>query len=159
MQVITGLFANDDIAFVGPLFDLVGKNLSNRLTGIHYLVSNALYVLIALHIAAIAFYGHVKKENLVRPMVTGWKEGAGESATGGGALALILALAVAGAAVYGASGAWLPARPRRRPPPKRRAGETAAALSGASRNDQANHPGALRPGSTQWPFAGKTRCR
>jgi cytochrome b len=113
-QVGTGLFANDDITFVGPLFDLVGKNLSNRLTGIHYLVSNAIYVLIALHVAAIAFYGHVRKQNLVRPMLTGWKDGTGESATGGGALALILALAVAGAAVYGASGAWLPAPP---PPP------------------------------------------
>ena len=79
-----------------------------------YLVSNAIYVLIALHVAAIAFYGHVRKQNLVRPMLTGWKDGTGESATGGGALALILALAVAGAAVYGASGAWLPAPP---PPP------------------------------------------
>ena len=110
-QAGTGLFANDDITFVGPLFDLVGKNLSNRLTGIHFLVSNAIYVLIALHIAAIAFYGHVRKQNLVGPMLTGWKEGTGESATGGGALALILALAVAGAAVYGASGAWLPPPP------------------------------------------------
>ncbi len=108
-QVASGLFANDDITFVGPLFDLVGKNLSNRLTGIHYLVANAIYVLIALHIAAIAFYGHVRKQKLVKPMLTGWKDGPGESATGGGALALILALAVAGAAVYGASGAWLPA--------------------------------------------------
>ena len=113
-QAGTGLFANDDITFVGPLFDLVGKNLSNRLTGIHFLVSNAIYVLIALHIAAIAFYGHVRKQNLVRPMLTGWKEAQAESATGGGALALILALAVAGAAVYGASGAWLPPPP---PPP------------------------------------------
>ena len=47
-------------------------------------------------------------------MLTGWKDGAGRSATGGGALALIVSLALAGAAVYGASGAWLPAPP---PPP------------------------------------------
>lgn len=113
-QVGTGLFANDDITFVGPLYDLVGKNLSNRLTGIHYLVSNAIYVLIALHIAAIAFYGHVRNQRLVRPMLTGWKDGEGESAAGGSALALVPALAVAGAAVYGASGTWLPAPP---PPP------------------------------------------
>ena len=113
-QAGSGLFANDDITFVGPLFDLVGKSLSNRLTGIHYLVSNAIYVLIALHVAAIAFYGHVRKQKLVKPMLTGWKDGDGESATGGGALALVLALAVAAAAIYGASGAWLPAPP---PPP------------------------------------------
>ena len=114
VQAGSGLFANDDIAFAGPLFDLVGKNLSNRLTGIHYQVANAIYLLITLHVAAIAFYGRVRKKDLVKPMLTGWKDGAGESATGGGALALVLALAVAGAAVYGASGAWLPAPP---PPP------------------------------------------
>ena len=113
-QAGSGLVANDDITFAGPLFDLAGKNLSNRLTGIHYLVSNAIYALVALHVAAIAFYGHVRKQNLVRPMLTGWKDGAGRSATGGGALALIVSLALAGAAVYGASGAWLPAPP---PPP------------------------------------------
>jgi hypothetical protein len=105
-QVGSGLFANDDITFAGPLFDLVGKTLSNRLTGIHYLVSNAIYVLIALHIAAIAFYGHVRKQKLVKLMLTGWQDG-----TGGGALGLVLPLALAGAAVSGASDAWLPAPP------------------------------------------------
>ena len=113
-QVSTGLFSNDDIAFVGPLFDLVSKNLSNRLTGIHHLLSNLLIALVVLHVAAIAFYARVKKQSLVKPMITGWKEGEGESASGGGWLALIVALAFAGAVVYGASGAWLPEPP---PPP------------------------------------------
>jgi cytochrome b len=113
-QVLTGLFSNDDIAFVGPLFDLVSKNLSNRLTGIHHLLSNLLIALVVLHVAAIAFYARVKKQSLVKPMITGWKEGEGESASGGGWLALIVALVLAGAGVYGASGAWLPEPP---PPP------------------------------------------
>ncbi len=77
-QVGSGLFANDDITFASPLFDLVGKTLSNRLTGIHYLVSNAIYVLIALHIAAIAFYGYVRKQKLIKPMLTGWQDGTGD---------------------------------------------------------------------------------
>ncbi|MBS1144902.1 MAG: Cytochrome bacterial [Proteobacteria bacterium] len=115
VQVLTGLVANDDIAFVGPLFDLVNKSLSDRLTGLHHLVSDLLIGLVVLHIAAIAFYARVKKENLVKPMLTGWKEGvSGESAKGGGIVALLLALAFASAAVYGASGAWLPEPP---PPP------------------------------------------
>lgn len=113
-QVLSGLFSNDDIAFVGPLFDLVSKNLSNRLTGIHHLLSNLLIALVVLHVAAIAFYARVKKQSLVKPMITGWKEGEGESASGGGWLALIVALVFAAAAVYGASGAWLPEPP---PPP------------------------------------------
>ena len=114
VQVATGLFANDDIAFVGPLFDLVGKALSNRLTGLHHLLSNLLIALAVLHVAAIAYYGHFKKQKLVKPMVTGWKEGEGESTRGGGVIALIVALVLAAAALYGASGAWLPAPP---PPP------------------------------------------
>jgi cytochrome b len=111
-QVATGLFANDYIAFTGPLSDLVTKGLSNQLTGIHHLLTNVLYVLVALHVGAIIFYALAKKKNLVRPMITGWKdEGEGESARGGGFVAFIAALLVAVAVVYGASGAWLPAPP------------------------------------------------
>ena len=114
-QVVSGLFSNDDIAFVGPFFDLVSKDLSNRLTGLHKLSSNLLILLIGLHLAAIAFYARVKKDNLVKPMVLGWKETAeGESAKGAGFVALIVALAIAAAAVYAASGALLPPPP---PPP------------------------------------------
>lgn len=114
VQVATGLFGNDDIAFVGPLYDLVDKHMSNQLTALHQIGSNILLGLIGLHLAAIVFYGHIKKQKLLKPMVTGWKDGPGESARGGGTVALILALTLAGVAVFGASGAWMPAPP---PPP------------------------------------------
>lgn len=113
-QAVGGLFANDDIAFRGPLFSLVGKELSDRITGLHHLASNLLIALVALHIATVMFYKHVKKNNLVRPMITGWKDvpdGAGESARGGGIVAFIVAVAIAAAAVYAASGALLPPPP------------------------------------------------
>jgi hypothetical protein len=65
-----------------------------------------------LVIAAIVFYVRVKKDNLVKPMVTGWKDidpaEHAESATGGGVIALIVSLTIACAAVYAASGVWLP---------------------------------------------------
>ena len=112
VQVATGLFANDDIAFTGPLFELVSKTVSDRLTGLHHLVSDLLIGMVVLHVAAIAYYGHVKKRELLKPMITGWKEEAdGESAKGGGILALLVALCLAGAVAYGASGAWLPEQP------------------------------------------------
>ena len=115
VQVTSGLFSNDDIAFVGPLFELIDKSLSDRLSGIHHLLSNVLIALVVLHVGAVIFHGRVKKDNLVKPMLTGWKEGAtGEPASGGGIIALIVALVIAGLAVYGASGAWLPEPP---PPP------------------------------------------
>ena len=120
IQVATGLFANDDITFFGPLYELVSKDVSNRLTGLHKLSSNLLLVLIGLHLAAIAFYTRVKKDKLIPPMVRGWKEtDEGESAKGGGLLAFVVALSVALAAVYAASGALLPP-----PPPPAPAAET-----------------------------------
>ena len=110
----TGLAGNDDIAFRGPLFDLVSKDVSDRLIGWHRLLTNALFALIALHLAAIAFYTHVRKDNLVRPMITGYKDvtpGSGEPARGGGLIAALIALFIAAAAAYAASGAWLPPPP------------------------------------------------
>jgi cytochrome b len=50
-----GLFANDDIAFQGPLFPLVSKSVSNKLSAIHSYGFNVLAVLLFLHIAAIVF--------------------------------------------------------------------------------------------------------
>ncbi|MFT3849687.1 MAG: cytochrome b/b6 domain-containing protein [Propionivibrio sp.] len=110
VQAGTGIFANDDIAFQGPLSALVDKSLSDWLTGIHKLSINLLIALIALHLAAIAFYAVVRKDNLVKPMLTGWKDvppGQGESATGGGPIAFVVALAIALGAVYAASGKWI----------------------------------------------------
>ena len=116
IQVGTGLFANDDIAFRGPLHELLSKESSDTLTGYHRLAINVLIALIVLHIVAIAFYAHAKKENLLRPMIDGWKtvEPANAPAPirGGGSIALIVAVSVAGAALYAGSGLWIkPAEP------------------------------------------------
>jgi cytochrome b len=108
VQAGTGLFSNDDIDFTGPLFALIDSSLSNRLTGFHVLLSNLLLGLMALHLVAIVFYIRFKKDNLLKPMVTGWKDvPAGKSATQGGWLALATALFIAVAVVYGVSGTVL----------------------------------------------------
>jgi cytochrome b len=112
LQAITGLFANDDIAFEGYLFSLVGSELSGRITGIHHLLEKVLMLLVVLHVGAIAFYARVKKQNLVKPMLTGWADGKPcESARGGGAGAFIAAVLIALAATWAASGALLPPPP------------------------------------------------
>ena len=76
IQTATGLFANDDIATEGPLAKLVSKALSDRITGVHHLNLWLLYALIGTHLAAIAFYLFHKRENLVTPMLTGFKQSA-----------------------------------------------------------------------------------
>ncbi len=107
LLVATGLFANDDIAFEGPLYALVGKEFSDRMAGIHRLIEPLTILLVLAHLCAIAYYVRFRKQTLIMPMVTGWKDGAGETAKGGGALAFCVALAIALGAAYGASGAWI----------------------------------------------------
>ena len=111
-QGASGLFSNDDIAFAGPLAVLVSDSLSARLTGLHHQIADGLLVFIGLHVLAIVFYAWFKKDNLVKPMVTGYKETeSGEPARQGGWLAFVTALSAALAAVYLASGAALPHEP------------------------------------------------
>ena len=74
LQTGTGLFSNDDIAAEGPLFPLISKALSDRLSTIHSWNFNLLLVLSAVHVAAVMFHVFVRKENLVTAMFTGVKK-------------------------------------------------------------------------------------
>jgi cytochrome b len=73
VQAGTGLFANDDILTEGPLFDWISKDASDWLTGIHHLNRSVLVGLITIHVGAVLFYLIYKKENLIFPMITGFK--------------------------------------------------------------------------------------
>ena len=72
LQAGTGLFSNDDIATEGPLYDIVSKATSDTITAVHDINAIVFLTLIGLHVAAIVFYLWYKRENLVRPMFTGW---------------------------------------------------------------------------------------
>lgn len=113
-QVASGLVSNDDIAFTGPLAALVSDEVSAWLTGLHRQNMWVILGLVVLHLAAILFYVHAKKDNLVKPMITGVKEVADadvKPAEGGGLLSFVLALAVAAAVVWVATGGLLPPPP------------------------------------------------
>lgn len=73
VQVGTGLFSNDDVLTKGPLAHLVSKQTSDALSRVHEINFYVLLALIALHILAILAYAAVKRQDLVRPMVTGKK--------------------------------------------------------------------------------------
>lgn len=112
IQVGTGLFANDDIAFEGPLFDFVDKSFSNKLTSWHSTTFYVLLGFVVLHIVAIIFYRWVKKTNLVTPMLTGKKEipvALAESMAitpdkSFGAMRFILSMIISCTVVWGVSG-------------------------------------------------------
>jgi cytochrome b len=73
VQAGTGLFSNDDANTEGPLLHLVGKQQSDWLSHIHSLNFNLIEGVIVLHVLAIILYGVLKRQNLVRPLVTGMK--------------------------------------------------------------------------------------
>jgi cytochrome b len=109
LQLSTGLFAqNDDTGFAGPFFALVSDKLGSVATRLHHKIFDVLAILVGLHVAAVVFYTRFKKDNLVKPMIVGTKTvGDGENARGGGFAPFIVALFIAAAAAYGASGAWV----------------------------------------------------
>jgi cytochrome b len=73
VQAGTGLFSNDDSDTEGPLMHLISKDRSDWLSHIHYLNFKAIEAVIVLHVLAIVAYAVLKRQNLVRPMVTGTK--------------------------------------------------------------------------------------
>jgi cytochrome b len=73
VQVTTGLFSTDDIAYVGPYNPSVSHGLAERLTGIHHWNFNLILAAVVLHLCAITFYTFVKKERLVPAMIHGHK--------------------------------------------------------------------------------------
>jgi cytochrome b len=80
VQAGTGLFANDDGNTEGPLMHLVDKEQSNWFSKIHSLNFNLIEAVILLHVLAIVAYAVLKRQDLVRPMVTGTKLMPGETA-------------------------------------------------------------------------------
>lgn len=93
VQLGTGLFANDDISSEGPLSHLVRRATWKTLTAVHGLNFNLLLALVVLHICAVIGYRVIKKQDLLRPMITGWKmlpPGIAPSKPGSALLALVI---------------------------------------------------------------------
>ena len=73
LQATTGLFSNDEEYYFGPLSDNVSPHTASIMTEIHHVNFNVLLGFIILHVASVLFYLVYKRENLVRPMITGRK--------------------------------------------------------------------------------------
>ncbi len=73
-QAVTGLFIeSEDFFEYGPLAGYVSEAFVSRMTWWHHLIADVVLALIVLHVTAILFYLIWKRENLIRPMLTGWK--------------------------------------------------------------------------------------
>jgi cytochrome b len=72
---VSGLFSSDSISTDGPLTRFVGEEAVSLATSIHSMLQWAIYGLVALHVAAVATYLVIKKEDLIGPMIHGDKPG------------------------------------------------------------------------------------
>ncbi len=75
VQVATGVFTNDGTFTEGPWVKFVSGATSDRLSTVHYYNHWLVLGLVALHVAAIAFYLLARRENLITSMLTGDKFG------------------------------------------------------------------------------------
>jgi cytochrome b len=72
-QAGVGLFANDEIFNSGPLAGMVTKETSLALTSLHRRGFYLLAIAAVVHVAAVLVHVLVKRENIVRAMITGTK--------------------------------------------------------------------------------------
>jgi cytochrome b len=103
LQGTTGLFANDAIMSMGPFYGWIAPELSNRITTLHRASSDWLLALIGLHVVAVAFHVRVRRQPLVRAMITGRKPSAevpaAEAITGSRVLLAVVIVAALAAAL------------------------------------------------------------
>ena len=73
-QAVTGLFGDDQIFNLGPLYGYVTAETSSRLTSLHRRLFYWIAAAAAVHIFAVLVHVFVKRENLVIAMITGRKD-------------------------------------------------------------------------------------
>ena len=72
-QALMGLFTNDDILWGGPFSERVTKDTSDAISAYHRRFWWVIVALSVLHIGAVLAYLALLKDNLIVPMVTGYK--------------------------------------------------------------------------------------
>ncbi|HTT03976.1 MAG TPA: cytochrome b/b6 domain-containing protein [Steroidobacteraceae bacterium] len=100
-ETLSGLLIYNDIADEGPLTELMPAQLGSAIMATHAIGWDLLAGAVSVHVAAILLYATAKRQNLVRPMITGHKTLPAEvtAPRRGGALRAIVLLAISAIAV------------------------------------------------------------
>jgi len=72
-EILTGIYVLNDVADEGPLTELVPAAVADAITALHSIFWNVLLAAIVAHVGAILLYAIAKRQNLVVPMISGWK--------------------------------------------------------------------------------------
>lgn len=73
LQWGSGLFANDEVFWFGPLYGWVNEETAERLTALHHFLPNLLIALVGLHLLAVLYHEVRLDERLSAAMITGKK--------------------------------------------------------------------------------------
>lgn len=74
LQIVAGLFSDDEIATSGPFSKLASSRIVGYATFYHTQIGKPILIgLVLVHIAAMVYYRVKRKENLVLPMLNGDK--------------------------------------------------------------------------------------
>ncbi|SHK24661.1 Cytochrome b [Roseomonas rosea] len=72
-QAVSGLFTDDGILARGPLARSVPPDMADAARSLHFIAFDLILIAVGLHILAVLAYAVLKRQDLVRPMVTGFK--------------------------------------------------------------------------------------
>lgn len=103
LQGLSGLMSDDDVSISGPWTALVPNAWVEFATEYHTEIGFPLIlVLIGVHIAAVLYHLHAKKQNLIRPMINGDKLASPNTPASRDSMPTrLFALAVVGVCAYG----------------------------------------------------------
>lgn len=73
LQAVAGLFTSDDILVDGPLVAQASGDVVAGFSTLHRVLADGILILIGVHVLAVLAYLVVKRDNLIRPMITGRK--------------------------------------------------------------------------------------
>ncbi len=73
MQLVSGLFATDEIFTEGPLYSFVSSDTSSLMTWLHRKVFYVMLGFASIHVLAV-IYHRIKGDKLIVPMITGYKQ-------------------------------------------------------------------------------------
>ncbi|MFC3095971.1 cytochrome B [Alteromonas sediminis] len=73
VQSITGLFMTDEIFFSAPYFSAVSSDVQSLMNTLHHQAFTVIQIAVLLHVIAALIYVFVKKQPIIKAMVTGKK--------------------------------------------------------------------------------------
>ncbi|WP_206482878.1 cytochrome b/b6 domain-containing protein [Thalassotalea sp. G2M2-11] len=73
LQSISGLFMSDDVFSAGPYAGVLSGDMEGMVKFFHHNGFDFIVIISAIHIAAVFYYLLVKRQNLIKPMLSGKK--------------------------------------------------------------------------------------